>query len=702
MAQTTIEELGTGEKLPQLYISNKKGLYGENLAADISTKKADSVWARAMEYTTSRKTFDLSEPYKKGSEVWDERTVTDVLLRYKLLGVRLTRRTNNELTKSADYHFGSLTKAKEKVGIEYYKKWTKGEVLKELMELKERGINPNSTYNGSLTGAARTNYGSWDAAKKAAGIKSLRLRLDKSPEIFWEIEGMIGNDSLTTVEILKKLLGKDASKTYQSVHYIVKEAKNISHLRSGRTNFHYVTKEGRKNAESRVTELEHTYDKKVDQILDYLQEPMTLERLSEKKIDQNVLKKLREEGKIIVSKMPKPNPFKKYGKGSTGRVFSKAGPNYAIRAGNEENFIKPVLKELENEDGSLDRGYMYSLRVRFGKNKILLRVLDKVYSESYLKQKFIDGKTYGKLGAEEVLEQLKELKRNGINPSSIYDRNLERFAKIHFGSWNKAKEAVGLPIKVPIIDMDKDDIIEKLKYYEKNGITSSTKFDKQTLTASIRVFGSVYKAKEAAGVKQLLSHQPGYWNRGKVLEILRKYKKRGENPSFHDNAELGYAAIRYFGSWDTAKKVAGLKLLHKNYKEPVYKSKKDVLNKLRQHLKFGVNVAPRTDYALRYAAEKFFPSWADAKEAAGFDKTTLMRVRYGKNTLSKNEVLEKLKYLKRNGINPSFRYDKTLGSSARSHFGSWNNAKEAAGLEKFTFNVPIGKGKIEPRNIERI
>ncbi|KXB01849.1 hypothetical protein AKJ43_03020 [candidate division MSBL1 archaeon SCGC-AAA261D19] len=178
----------------------------------------------------------------------------------------------------------------------------------------------------------------------------------------------------------------------------------------------------------------------------------------------------------------------------------------------------------------------------------------------------------------------------------------------------------------------------------------------------------------------------------KIIEKLRRKKEElGKSPSERDvSSSLVRAARKRFGSWNRAKEEAGL--------ETFGWSKEKIVDKLKELAEdLGRPPAARDNSRLAQAARNHFGSWNDAKRAAGL---RVFPAPNGRNW-SKERVIQELKRLAgKVGRVPRRADDQNLAGAASRQFGSWNQALEAAGvgsMEPREDSIPIAPSKWEER-----
>jgi len=180
------------------------------------------------------------------------------------------------------------------------------------------------------------------------------------------------------------------------------------------------------------------------------------------------------------------------------------------------------------------------------------------------------------------------------------------------------------------------------------------------------------------------------WSKESIaLEIASMYES-GENLNYssiaNTNLPLLRAATRYFGTWEAAVNAAGL-----NYDEiRRYKSwtRERIIDRIKELHAQGCdlswrNVCLNVDPQLAAAATKksHFGSWREALESAGLDYDTIRRYREWDD----ERVLVMVRDLHARGLGLNAKSmeseDITLITAARRRFESWHKALMAAGLD---------------------
>lgn len=170
-------------------------------------------------------------------------------------------------------------------------------------------------------------------------------------------------------------------------------------------------------------------------------------------------------------------------------------------------------------------------------------------------------------------------------------------------------------------------------------------------------FGSVFAAREAAGVTRLIRRP---WTKATLIAEFQQRARRGDV-----GADLNFAARRLFGSIAKARQAAGAPLLRRGWTPW---EKQQVLAGLRE----AVDVATQLSPALTSQAIKHFGSMAKARKAAGLPAS---RKGASWQKATKAELLEGLRQQEKTGFDSTL-----LWRACIARFGSLPAAKQAAGL----------------------
>ena len=268
-----------------------------------------------------------------------------------------------------------------------------------------------------------------------------------------------------------------------------------------------------------------------------------------------------------------------------------------------------------------------------------------------------------------------------------------RTVQRQFGSWNKAIKAAGFePNKKPWTD---DEIIEAIQLFVKEHgkvplMTDFLKSDGKypSHTTVIKQFDSWNKAIEAAG----FSPNQKIWTKDTSIKAIRLFvEEHGRVPVRRDFRKSGgkfpsFTTVqKQFGSWNKAIEAAGF--------SPNQKRKSWTDDEIIQSIKLFVEEHGRvplmTDfqnsggqYPSASTVQRYFSSWNDAIEAAGFKPNQIKKEWTNDETIESiqlfvgehGRVPQEIDFQKSNGKYPSFR-------TVQKQFDSWNKAIEAAGFE---------------------
>lgn len=180
------------------------------------------------------------------------------------------------------------------------------------------------------------------------------------------------------------------------------------------------------------------------------------------------------------------------------------------------------------------------------------------------------------------------------------------------------------------------------------------------------------------------------WSKARVIHDIRKFvEEKGFLPIARDDENLTGAAIRHFGTWNNAKRSAGLEVHRQPPKYQMW-SKEKVIKELQTFVEVnGFSPSRRKiPITLLSACERYFGSWTRAKEAAGIEVY--------RNKWSKERILNELgNFVAINGVSPSVRFvPNSLSGACKRHFGSWNAAKRVAGMDVYSNNKAKSKGDV--------
>jgi hypothetical protein len=249
------------------------------------------------------------------------------------------------------------------------------------------------------------------------------------------------------------------------------------------------------------------------------------------------------------------------------------------------------------------------------------------------------------------------------------DRTLCYRAQKYFGNWENAMAAAGLSSRRKI--WTKQRVIEQLQaaYPRKQ---ERVWRDACLATAAKRYFKDRTNALRAAGFRVPRPKPQPRWTWQRVLAAILVRHQRGLplNTAWRKEPSLYYGARNHFGSWTQALAVAGL-----GRQKRVW-TKQTVVEAVRDRHRRGLTLRAvwKDDPALHNAAKKLCGGWLPALAEAGFE------VRQ-QRTWNKQSIVQAIQDWHQRGFTRMWQEDKSLYYTASRHFGSWQSALEAAGLE---------------------
>ncbi|MBM3330911.1 hypothetical protein FJY68_03555 [candidate division WOR-3 bacterium] len=179
------------------------------------------------------------------------------------------------------------------------------------------------------------------------------------------------------------------------------------------------------------------------------------------------------------------------------------------------------------------------------------------------------------------------------------------------------------------------------------------------------------------------------WSKEEVMRVIGELSRGGTqlNSGYiaRNYPALAYAGRKFYGSWESAIKAAGLN--YEAIRRKCFWSKKKIVAQIRQLKgageKLNVSAAEKTHGGLVGAASVYFGSWRQAIVAAGYDYAKIKR----QKEWSKAEIVNEVKRMKATGLElgttiPVRKRYRTLHAAAVRYFGSWAAAMKAAKLER--------------------
>ena len=282
------------------------------------------------------------------------------------------------------------------------------------------------------------------------------------------------------------------------------------------------------------------------------------------------------------------------------------------------------------------------------------------------------------LPASEVIDSIKSCHRNGGHLPQLCESNpvLFRSAKHHFGSWTKAIDAAGLKTVRRNRWTPRSVVVAiQARHAAGHALCRTWREDKSLFRAAVRWFGSWADAMKTAGFEPIERER---WTRQRVIERLRAWDERARTAEISTSEpKLTAVAIRLFGSLDKAFAEADIEVNPKRWtKARVIAAIQDSYIDGRPRHIVGLG-----DPNLASAAKRQFGSWAAAVEAAGLIEK--IPIKPPLRRWNRAKVIAELRAWYDAGhrlAEVSTKYQ-ALFNAAKTHFGSWNAAIEAADLE---------------------
>jgi hypothetical protein len=169
---------------------------------------------------------------------------------------------------------------------------------------------------------------------------------------------------------------------------------------------------------------------------------------------------------------------------------------------------------------------------------------------------------------KKIIEEIRKLSLEEITP--VYERHLGLYsaARREFGNFREALKAAGLEnTQRTYIKWSEDKVREEILSLKENGLglVNVAKNRPLLYSAALRIYGNWVRALEFAGIEYTLLREDlarKKWNEGKVIEEIRKLRRKGEklNSGYvqQNHSALFAAANRECGNWRGALEKAGI------------------------------------------------------------------------------------------------------------------------------------------------
>lgn len=275
--------------------------------------------------------------------------------------------------------------------------------------------------------------------------------------------------------------------------------------------------------------------------------------------------------------------------------------------------------------------------------------------------------------ADSVLQTIQTLHREGRLPKNIRqaDDVFYRVARKHFGSWEDALIAAGVK-RHARRRWTKHAILQAVRERHRQGLPMATlyKEDRGLTISAARQFGSWQTALAAAGLQPYRR----IWSKALVVQEIQAWHEKDVPLSRIWKEDIGlYAgAKRFFGTWQEALQAAGFRQTRRSW------SKEKVVAAIRARHEAGLPVRnmKQHDLPLHGAAEWHFGSWYKAILAASLKP-------HATDRWTKRRVIEEIQDWHQRGVpvGKVWEQDGRLIQAATRLFGNWREALRAAGLQ---------------------
>lgn len=296
------------------------------------------------------------------------------------------------------------------------------------------------------------------------------------------------------------------------------------------------------------------------------------------------------------------------------------------------------------------------------------------------------------LDREQVIAQLVALDRQATTRLRYRDlpANLARSVATNFGGLENARLAAGIVAPSPSRKWSLGRVLDKMRALHRAGLvmTARAMIDfghGDVMGAAYRYAGSLRRARVLARVPHPVTEprQKEPWDEDRVVSEIRALHDRGKSIAYSKvEARLAAAAARYFGSYKNAVEAAGFDYTRIRLRREDY-TRDEVMELLRDLSERAPNVKLADVHSMHgmTAAIRMFGSIENAVKAAGirgWPKRQLFPI------MSPSRATEKLRRRHRAG-QPVFaaavaKTDRNLWHSVLTHFSTWNDGLEAAGL----------------------
>jgi hypothetical protein len=226
-------------------------------------------------------------------------------------------------------------------------------------------------------------------------------------------------------------------------------------------------------------------------------------------------------------------------------------------------------------------------------------------------------------------------KRVRANKPYEVDDVLVRAGRRLYGSWRKAVQAAGYDYEelTGRVVWTKARIFHEIRAIARSRRTRATPVPAKLREVAERQFGSWQHAVEAAGfdydrftkVRMLMGPK-------ELLTAIRKLareRQAGEHTGPRAPTSFYDSARQHFGSWEAA--VSAAKVNYEEFTGKSHWGRKRVIEEIRKLVERRRREPADTPPPLREAAKRHFGSWDRAARAAGYDRLSLIRLRWARS-----------------------------------------------------------------------
>ena len=271
---------------------------------------------------------------------------------------------------------------------------------------------------------------------------------------------------------------------------------------------------------------------------------------------------------------------------------------------------------------------------------------------------------------ERVLHELRKWHQKCEDRCVRVDPKLRAAARRYFGNIREALAAAGLSQPVSGKKWSPKRVILAIQDRHVRGLQIQQPYgaDPSLADAAKRLFGSWQAALIASGLGS--EYRPGpVWTKERLIEEIQRRHRQRRRMSQNANRDLAYFVRKHFGHWKEATGASGLSPADLGYPSP--RTREELIGVIQRRHREGHSMRAEDNRDVMRDVRKVFGGWIDAQFAAGLEPRYIIWTR------------ERLVLAIRNRLQQGpIPFEDRIRSAARRHFGSWQNALVAAGLEK--------------------